>query len=92
MAARNVKALATGTIQRVYEDASGAPALLRYDGYTFAFDCVGKVSGRRIAPLNGSASGARRAYAACERAYFELLEDQTDEGWHARNRALYEVA
>jgi hypothetical protein len=83
---------AAGTIPRVYEDASGAPAILRYDGFTFAFDCVGKVSGRQIAPLSGAYSSAKRAYSACERTYFELLADQTDEQWHERNRALYEVA
>lgn len=80
--------LADGTIE-IYTDASGAPAVLRYNGYAFAFDCLGEITCNNIAPCYGSRRACKVAHQICEREYRALLDANTTAEWRAANIALY---
>ena len=80
--------LADGTIE-IYADASGAPAVLRYNGYAFAFDCLGEIKCNNIAPRYGSRHACKVAQKICEREYRALLAANTTEEWRTANAVLY---
>lgn len=81
----------TGTIT-VYPDASGAPALLTYNGFTFAYDMLGKVTRNRTSHVHGKERRQARAIAisTLDKAYDELLKKHADADWLARNKKMYE--
>lgn len=79
---------ADGTIE-IYADASGAPAVLRYNGYAFAFDCLGEIKCNHIAPRYGSRLACKVAQQICEREYRALLDANTSPEWRAANAAMY---
>lgn len=71
-------------------DASGAPAVLRCDAWTFAADYLGTLRMRLISGPGGHVTRPERVRAihACERAYLQRVRSFGDE-WLARNRAMY---
>lgn len=82
------RSLADGNI-RVFDDASGAPAVLRYNGYAFAFDVLGEIKCNNIAPRYGSRHACKVAQQICEREYRALLDASTTAEWRAANAAMY---
>jgi hypothetical protein len=62
---------------------------MRYNGYTFAFDCLGEVKCNNIAPRYGSRHACKIAQKICERDYRKLLAHSTTAEWHAANVAMY---
>jgi hypothetical protein len=84
----NSSHLADGPI-RVFEDASGAPVVLRYNGYAFAFDYLGEVKCNNIAPRYGSRVACKVAKDVCEREYRAILEAATTPEWRKANEELY---
>jgi hypothetical protein len=79
----------TGKIDRIYEDASGAPAVMSCDGFMYAMDYIGgeiKTTGLRV---NGTRRQLLKAKSMCEAAYRKMLFAQTTPEWRASNVALY---
>lgn len=74
---------------RVFDDASGAPVVLRYNGYAFAFDMLGDVKCNNIAPRYGSRVACKIAQDVCERTYRAMLAQVTTAEWRAANQAMY---
>jgi hypothetical protein len=74
---------------RVFDDASGAPAVLEYRGYAFACDCLGEIKMRLIAPVSGTRLANRIAADVVRTAYGQLLEQATNDDWRTRNASMY---
>jgi hypothetical protein len=75
---------------RVFEDASGAPAVITVDGFSFSFDCLGgRTDGHLITKSNRSPS--KRAVSLAAWKYAELCKDLSAE-WQAANLAMYSDA
>ena len=77
---------------RVFEDASGAPALVDVAGFTFALDTLGQHNVTCTVLNYGTGAYMRDAPAAAKkaRAAYAVARDQviaTD--WLARNAAMY---
>lgn len=73
----------------IYTDASGAPALVACAGFVFACDCLGTI---RVNLVSGGArKPSKRVLGMVRWAYGKALDDATDDGWRAQNRAMYEV-
>jgi hypothetical protein len=77
------------THMEIMPDASGAPAVVRYNGYTFAFDFLGELRCRLLGPLSGARADNKIAREICERTYLGALHTQTDDAWFVRNREWY---
>jgi hypothetical protein len=77
---------------RIFDDASGAPAVLSYDGYTFACDMLGEFKMNCVAPRSGSRLASKIAALICRASYHSLLATAVTEEWLERNRSLYAVS
>lgn len=84
--------MATVKSFQVYDDASGAPAVIEALGVVYAFDYLGGLKCRCIRPLSGTVIRAQMERAANEahEAYSVLLEGLGAE-WIERNLAMYGV-
>lgn len=80
----------TGTFE-VYPDASGAPAVLSYNGFKFSFDMLGQVKSNRLGHVSGKerATARKAAISVLEKAYQELLKKHTDSEWMDNNKKMY---
>jgi hypothetical protein len=74
---------------RVFDDASGTPVVLRYNGYAFAFDMLGEIKCNNIAPRYGSRVACKIARDICERTYRAMLEQATTAEWMTANQVMY---
>jgi hypothetical protein len=70
-----------------FEDASGAPAVITVDGWSFSFDCLGQATDGHLITRSNRAPTKRVAALAAWK-YGELLKGLSD-AWHAANRAMY---
>ncbi len=70
-----------------FEDASGAPAVITVDGFTFAFDCLGAPTHAHLISRS-SRSPSKRVVSLAAFMYRKLVEGLTEE-WRAANRAMY---
>jgi hypothetical protein len=87
-----INPLVNGQIQRVFEDASGAPAVLTYKGYMYACDFLGEAKFNLIGyPKMGSRTESKIAARECRFAYVQMLLAATTQEWRERSKALYEV-
>ncbi len=74
------------TLETVYSDGSGAPAVVCADGQFFAVDFVGEMrvtshaTGRRI---------PKRTIALAKSAYMKALRSRVGAEWFALNAAMY---
>ena len=75
---------------RVFDDASGAPAVVSYGAYRFAFDTLGEVKANLLRPVYGSRVANRVALDVCTRAYLSARGVSLE--WLERNARMYEVA
>lgn len=75
---------------RSMDDASGAPAIITVDGFSFAFDCLGSPTTAHLISRS-SRSPSKRIVALATWKYGELLKSLSDK-WHAENRAMYSSA
>jgi hypothetical protein len=73
---------------RVFTDASGAPAVMRCNGFSWAFDCLGKITCNLIGG-SGSLVGFQVALDKASRAYAMVLADAVNADWIQRNATLY---
>lgn len=88
-----IKTLATIETFNVMTDASGAPAVISYGGYAFAFDVLGEIKCNLIRPMYGSRLESKIALDICTAAYRACLKLKTiREGWLDANRAMYAPA
>lgn len=71
-------------IDTVYQDGSGAPAVVEIDGRVFAADFLG---GARLKLRSGRPS--HRLFLAATRAYVAAVYGNTDAAWRSRNSAMY---
>jgi hypothetical protein len=76
------------TVQ-VFSDASGAPAVVSYGRYTFAFDTLGAVKCNLVKPVSGSRIEHKIALNVCTKAYMAARDSVVDAAWLARNAAMY---
>jgi len=77
-------------IDKVYPDASGAPATVTVRGWEWAADMLGEVRVRPILPRNYSGRGAPKWMAAhVAKVYHAALAAHVDGAWLAANRAMY---
>lgn len=74
---------------QVFSDGSGAPAVVSYNGYAFAFDFLGEIKCNLVRPVSGTRIQARIAKETCERAYRQRLEEVADSAWLALNAEMY---
>lgn len=82
--------LSHGEWMEVFADSSGAPAMLRRDGFHFACDFVGEVSVRCIS--SGSArKPSRKTVRIVTWRFEQLLQAHTTEAWRAASAELYSV-
>lgn len=70
-----------------FEDASGAPAVITVDGFSFSFDCLGRATTGHLITRT-SRSPSKRVVSLAAWKYGELLKGLSAE-WHTANRALY---
>jgi hypothetical protein len=73
----------------IMSDASGAPSVLAYDGFTFVFDMLGELKLRLIGGT-GSRTASKIARDVCTHAYVTLLEQRVDVAWREANVRMYE--
>lgn len=83
--------MATIRSMTVYPDASGAPAVVEHDGFSFSFDMLGEMKWNAIdGRSHGFLRPAReRAIAACRSLYAKELASRVDADWISRNAAMY---
>lgn len=78
---------------RIYEDFSGAPAIVSSGEYKFAFDFIGgEARLHRIAGPTGTNRGAKKAIALATHAYTSELRARLGDdfdAWVAGNVSLY---
>jgi len=76
------------TIDKVYTNGSGAPAVVVCRGFYFAADFIGGEA--RLSTLTGRAP-SRRVIAEALQAYTNTLNSrvEVDADWYERNRAMY---
>ncbi len=83
----------TVQILEVMSDASGAPAVLEYHGYVYAFDQLGSLRARIIrGPVLATRSGSIVALGVLTHAYVTLLGQRVDDAWREANARMYEDA
>ncbi len=70
-----------------FEDASGAPAVITVDGFSFSFDCLGAPTAGHLITRT-SRSPSKRVVALAAWKYGELVRGLGDE-WQRANRAMY---
>jgi hypothetical protein len=71
---------------RVFEDYSGAPAVVTVDGFSFSFDRIGVTCCNLLTA--GGRSPSKRVVALAEWRYAEYLKT-LPAGWLGANAALY---
>ena len=77
----------------IMRDASGAPAVLEYDGYVFRFDQLGELKvGLLAAPEEPDRIASKVARDVLTHAYVTLLEQCTDLAWRVLNIRMYDEA
>jgi hypothetical protein len=74
---------------RVFEDASGAPAVIHSNGYTFAMDCLGRTTCNLIGDAKRSPAARKLAATLARWRYERLLHAATTEEWREANRVMY---
>ncbi len=77
------------SIQDVYADGSGAPALVKLAGFTFACDILGVHKRRPVGAPRCSATERKIAERRASEAYAAELAKATDAAWMELNRAMY---
>jgi hypothetical protein len=78
------------TVQvEVYQDGSGACALITYGRYTFAFETLGDLKCNLIRPVSGSRIEHKIALDMCTKAYIKARDAVCDAAWFERNRVMY---
>jgi hypothetical protein len=78
-------------IMDVMSDASGAPAVLQYDGLIYRFDMLGELK-RELLGGTGTRVASRIALEVCTHAYVTLLETRVDAAWREANARMYDDA
>lgn len=74
----------------VYEDASGAPAVVTVADYSFACDTVGKTVMTCIRPGHGSRTESKIAAQRASNAYQDAVHKATlGTDWMRRNAVMY---
>ena len=73
------------TLETVYADGSGAPALVVFAGFRFAVDFLGEVS------LTGLSArkAPRKVIGIAKAAYLRALHARADAAWFEKNKAMY---
>lgn len=75
----------------VMPDGSGAPAVLEYRGFAFAFDTLGIMTLRLLrVPESGTRIGSKIARDVCKHTYVTLLETRVDDAWRTLNILMYD--
>lgn len=74
--------------QAIYEDGSGAPALVTVEGWTFSLDYLGEVKCRLITQ---SSSRKPPSWAAdwAKKTYLKELQAKAPADFFAKSQALY---
>lgn len=70
---------------RTFDDASGAPAVINVDGFSFAFDLIGEVTMHLISK---GRSPSKRVVALATWKYEQLIKGLSDK-YRAENKAMY---
>ena len=70
---------------RTFDDASGAPAVITVDGFSFAFDLLGEVTMHLISK---GRSPSKRVVALASWKYGELVKGLSEK-YRAENKAMY---
>lgn len=71
-----------------FPDASGAPAVIRVEGFSFSFDCLGEPTSGHLLNQSSGRSPSKRIVALAAWKYGELIKALSSE-WHAANKAMY---
>lgn len=71
----------------VQDDASGAPAVIKFEGFTFALDFLGHMKCNLISKTNKVPSAV--IISAVKRAYMARLEKEIDATWKYNNAIMY---
>ncbi len=74
------------SLEKIYADASGAPAIVEFDGMRFACDHLGSF---RCNGLNGNRVPSKRVIARVRTAYLVRLRQIATPAWFANNAAMY---
>jgi hypothetical protein len=77
---------------RVFEDASGAPAVVRVANYAYAFDTLGSVRCSLLQPVSGSRLESKIAAGRAKAAYVAARDAVVSAAWLKANADLYAVA
>ena len=75
---------------KTFEDASGAPAVVRVADFSYAADFIGGEA--RLTCIKHPTNGRRASQVAAERAertYLAFVNENTTPEWRATNVALY---
>ena len=76
------------TMERVFEDGSGAPAVVSVRGWTYACDFLGDVTCALITECSSRRPPKWAAKAAREQ-YLAELRSRAPANWFDANRAMY---
>lgn len=77
---------------KVFPDASGAPAVIRYGRLAYSFDMLGELRVHGLKSGNASRRERAIAVAKCTARYKGLLAEATTADWLALNRGIYSGA
>lgn len=77
------------TLLEIFPDSSGAPCLVSYKGYRYAFDFLGELKCRLVSAYDGNRVANKIAREVCERTYLAALHAATTDEWFVANRELY---
>lgn len=80
--------MATVAIERVYEDGSGAPALVTVQGWTFACDFVGEVRSNLLTK-SSSRRPAKWMGDYVRAQYLKALRAAAPASWFDLNATMY---
>jgi hypothetical protein len=74
--------------QAIYEDGSGAPAMVTVEGWTFALDYLGEVK-CRLVTVSASRKPPKWAASWAQNTYRIALQDKVSAEWFEKNHAMY---